>query len=95
MRSDENTVRKAYDSSSGRPLSDVVLEAIAEVKGEEITKKTCILYDDVDPTGLDLLFADSGSGNTVVTFGCVDCEVTLVAGDDIEVRATLLSDEER
>lgn len=79
--------------SSDQPLSDVVLETIAELKGEEITEETCILYNDIDPTGLDLLFGEPIAGDTVVTFECVDCEVTLLVDDEIEIRATPIPDE--
>lgn len=95
MDQNDDAVYAYYDPSSDQPLSDVVLEAIADVKGVGITKETCILYEDIDPTGLDLLFEESGIGNTVVKFICVDCEVTFRVNDEIEIRAALIPDEEK
>lgn len=92
MDHDEDAIRLYYDHSSERPLSDVVLEAIARAKEEEITEDTCVLYDDIDPAGLDLLFEESGSNSTDVTFNCIDCEIRLLSGDEIEVQVRRTTD---
>lgn len=89
----ENGVRLSYDPAADRPLSDAVLEAIAEAKGEDLTKENCVLYDDIDPSALDNLFRSSGNGNTAVMFDSLDVGVTLLGDGEIEIRAIPLADE--
>lgn len=77
-----------FPPEEGIVPSEVVVEAVAEVKGNDPTALPA-LYDVVDPDALNTLFRNGGSG--FVDFAYAGCVVSVRADGQVVVR----SEEER
>lgn len=79
-------VEDRYTSDQDRTLSDAVLEAIQEYKGEDVSKSDFVLYDDINPDALDNLFRHDANPRTHVGFDTDDVRVELYGDGGIEIR---------
>ena len=83
---DDERVRDRYTPDQHRSLSDAVLEAIAEYKGEGAVTADIVLYEDIDPDALDDLFKPGARSRTTVQFTTGDVLVELWGDDGVEIR---------
>jgi hypothetical protein len=84
--------RATYDPDGPATLSDVVIEAIAEVAGVDPTTTVIPLADRIDPDSLDALFADS-EGEAQTTFRVCGLEVLVRSDGRIRIVDDSVSDE--
>ena len=78
-------VEVTYKEEQGRSLSEAILEAIEQYKGEDVTMTDFVLYDDIDPDALDHLFRSSARPRTVVAFTTDGVRVELWGNDGVRI----------
>lgn len=81
-------VRKSYTTDQDHSLTEAVLDAIEECKGEDLQRTDFVLYEDVNPDALDSLFRHDAQPRTVVSFDTDGVKLELWGDDGIEIRVT-------
>lgn len=81
-------VQKLYTPTQERSLTEAVLDAIEECKGEDLVRTDFVLYEDIDSDALDSLFRHDAQPRTTVTFDTDGVEVELWGDGGIEIRVT-------
>ncbi len=64
----------------------MILEAIEDQKGEDLSEADFRLYDDIDPDALDNLFRKDANADTTVEFNTDDVTVTLRGDGTVKIR---------
>lgn len=89
VRGQKETYHVRHDPSTGRTLSETVIEAIADVAGVDPTTTIIPLSDQVDPDALDALFdgreARSDYSSRVVLYLC-GLEVVVHGDGHVRIR---------
>lgn len=78
-------VRVKYTPDQDRSLSDAVLDAIEEYKGEDLARSDFVLYEDIDPDALDSLFRHDARPRTTVEFDTDDVRVELYGDSGVVI----------
>lgn len=73
-----------YDPGDDESLSTAIVSAISRAKGRDITEDTCVLYDNIDPDGLDKLFRNDSDENTIKVEFTTHDAIVLVWGNGKE-----------
>ncbi len=81
-------VRKLYTPDQDRSLTEAVLDAIEDCKGEDLLRTDFILYEDIDPEALNSLFRHDAQSRTTVTFETDGVTVELWGDGGVEIRVT-------
>ncbi|MFC6726884.1 HalOD1 output domain-containing protein [Halobium palmae] len=84
----EREERRVHHLGEGKPLSDAVLEAIAQYHGTDLRDGDFRLYDDIDVSALDDLFREDANADTTVQFKTGDVTITLWGDGDVRIRVT-------
>lgn len=82
------TVRASYSPNQDRSLTEAVLDAIEDYKGEDLLRTDFILFEDVNPDALDCLFRRDAQPRTTVAFSTDGVDVELWGDGGIEIRVT-------
>ena len=61
--SSESVVRRPVEENES--LSTAIVSALSEAKGRDISRDDCVLYDTIDPDGLDSIFRQDGEGDRI------------------------------
>lgn len=69
------TTERAYDTSSPKSLTEVVVEAITDRKGVDELDPNFLLYERVDIESLDGLLNSKSPKDLQIRFKCVDLSV--------------------
>ncbi|WP_128475922.1 HalOD1 output domain-containing protein [Halorussus pelagicus] len=85
--------RATYDPDGSATLSDVVIEAIAEVADVDPTTTVIPIADRIDPDALDSLFADS-EGKAQATFRVCGLEVLVRSDGRVRIVDEHVSDDD-
>ncbi|UPV74434.1 hypothetical protein M0R89_18120 [Halorussus limi] len=85
--------RATYDPDGPAMLSDVVIEAIAEVADVDPTTTVIPVADRIDPDALDSLFVDS-EGEAQATFRVCGLEVLVRSDGRVRIVDEPVSDDE-
>lgn len=72
--------------ADGRPLDEVVVDAVAEAKGLRPLELDVQLYETVDGDALNRIFRSS-AGETTVEFPFADCNVSVRSDRRVAVTA--------
>lgn len=87
-REQATTVRESYTPDQDRSVTEAVLDAIEECKGEDLLRTDFVLYEDIDPDALDSLFRHDAQPRTTVTFDTDSVTVELWGDDGVEICVT-------
>lgn len=82
------TVRESYTPDQDRSLTEAVLDAIEDCKGENLLRTDFVLYEDINPDALESLVRHDAQPRTTVTFSTDGVEVELWGDGGIEIRVT-------
>ncbi|WP_312912488.1 HalOD1 output domain-containing protein [Natronosalvus caseinilyticus] len=80
--------REWYTPNQDRSLTEAVLDAIEDYKGEDLLRADFVLYEDIDADALNSLFRHDAPSRTTVTFGTDGVKVELWGGGGVEIRVT-------
>lgn len=83
-----DVVREEYDPASEESLCVSIVEAIEEHEGTDLARSEFVLYDDVDPDALDVLFEEHAAANTRVQFDTDGVTVSLWGDENVEIAVT-------
>ena len=72
--------------TTGKSLSTVVIEAVAEEMDTEPEELPVPLYEAIEPDALDALFGSQNSSDGVVMFSYCDYEVTVTADGGVSLE---------
>ncbi len=86
-------MRESYTPHQDRSLTEAVLDAIEECKGEDLLRTDFVLYEDINPDALESLFRHDAQPRTTVTFDTDGVKVELWGDDGVKIRVTDRSDE--
>ena len=81
-----SVVRDSYSPDQGRSLTDAVLDAIEECKGEDLLRSDFVLYEDINPDALDTLFRHDAQPRTRVGFSTDGVRIELWGDGGVEIR---------
>ena len=82
----ESVVRHPVDENES--LSTAIISALSEAKGRDISRDDCVLYDTIDPDGLDSIFRQDGEGDNIkVEFATHGAIVVLWGNGRVTVEA--------
>lgn len=81
-------VQETYTPDQDRTLTEAILDAIEDCKGEDLLRTDYILYEDINPDALDSLFRHDAQPRTTLTFETDGAEVELWGDSGIEIRVT-------
>lgn len=84
----EDAVRDRYTSDQDRSLTDAVLDAIKNCKGDDLRRTDFLLYEDINPDALNTLFRDDARPRTTVAFTTDGVLVELWGDGGVEIRVT-------
>lgn len=87
-RRDREVVRAEYDPGSEQSLSVLIVEAIEEHEGRDLSRSDFVLYDDVNPDAIDDLFRARSTAETSVQFDTDDVSVSLWGDGTVQVVVT-------
>ncbi|WP_312911364.1 HalOD1 output domain-containing protein [Natronosalvus caseinilyticus] len=77
-----------YTPDQDRSLTEAVLDAIEDYKGEDLLRADFVLYEDVNPDALNSLFRPDAQSRTTVTFDTDGVTVELRGNGGVEIRVT-------
>lgn len=80
--------REWYAPDQDRSLTEAVLDAIEDYKGEDLLRADFVLYEDINPDALNSLFRPDAQSGTTVTFDTDGVTVELRGNDGVEIRVT-------
>ncbi|MFC7213180.1 HalOD1 output domain-containing protein [Saliphagus sp. GCM10025334] len=80
--------RERYTPDQDRSLTEAVLDAIEDYKGEDLLRADFVLYEDIDPDALNSLFRPDAQSRTTVTIGTDGVTVELWGNGGVEIRVT-------
>lgn len=83
---EDDVVRDTFTPDQNRSVSEAVLEAIEQYKGDDGEMTDFVLYDDIDPDALDNLFRNDAQPRTTVAFDTDDVRVGLWGDSGVEIR---------
>lgn len=79
-------VRETYTPDRGRSLTDAVLDAIENCKGDALLRTDFDLYEDINPDALNTLIRHDAQPRTRVAFITDDVRVELWGDGGVEIR---------
>ena len=82
----DSVVRDSYSPDQDQSLTDAVLDAIEECKGEDLLRSDFVLYEDINPDALDALFRRDAKPRTRVEFSTDGVRIELWGDDGVEIR---------
>lgn len=92
QHSDENqrdgAVRESYTPDQDRSLTDAILDAIENYRGEDLRRTDFILYEDLNSDALNELFRRDAQPRTTVTLTTDAVQVELWGDDGVEISVT-------
>lgn len=86
--SSTDTVRETYEPERDRTLTDAVLDAIEECKGDDLSLTDFTLFDDIDPNALDAIFKENAEPGTTLSFSTDNVRVELWGDGGVEIRVS-------
>ena len=81
-----DAVQDTYTPDQDRSLTDAVLGAIEDCKGDALMRTDFRLYEDIDPDSLNSLFRDDAKPRTTVMFATDGVQVELWGDGGVEIR---------
>lgn len=83
-----------YHPDEMESLSTAIVTALSKAKGRDITEDECILYNNIDPDALDMMFRQEGTEDTIkVEFTTHEAIVILWGDGDLTVEVHDLEDD--
>lgn len=82
----DNAVQETYMPDQDRSLTDAILDAIDNCKGNDLRRTDFILYEDINPDALNTLFRQDAQPRTTVTFATDGVQVELWGNNGVEIR---------
>lgn len=79
-------VQDTYSPDQDRSLTDAVLDAIEECKGEDLLRSDFVLYEDINSDALDTLFRHDAEPRTRVGFSTDGVRIELWGDGGVEIR---------
>lgn len=79
--------RTMHEPDEGR-LSRTITDAIGEHRGEDLTRGDYLLFDDLHPEAVDVLFKADSAPHTRVAFTTESVHVELWSNEGVEIRVT-------
>lgn len=80
-------VPTVYTPDEKEDLSSAVITALTEAKGRDVTKEGCVLYDNIEPDALDMMFSDERVDNSVkIEFATHDAIVVIWRDNQISIE---------
>lgn len=83
-----DTVQATYEPDQDRTLTDAVLDAIEECKGDDRSLSDFALFDDIDPNALNAIFKDDAEPGTTLLFFTDGVRVELWGDGGVEIRVS-------
>lgn len=81
-------VQDTYIPDQDRSLTDAILDAIEDCKGDDLTRTDFVLFEDIDPDALNSLFRHDAQPRTTLTFTTDDVEVKLWGDGGVKIHVT-------
>jgi hypothetical protein len=82
----DGQVRDIYTPKQDRSLTEAILDAIEKCKEEDLLRTDFVLYEDVNPDGLNNLFRHDAQPRTRVAFTTDGVQVELWGDGGVEIR---------
>ena len=79
-------MQDTYTPDQDRSLTEAVLDAIENCKGQNLQRTDFDLYEDINPDALNTLFRHDAQPRTTVTFTTDGVQVQLWGDDGVEIR---------
>lgn len=92
-RGRDDVVRETYLPEQDRSLSDAIVDAIEECRGEDLLRTDFDLFEDVYADALEDLFRRDAEPTTTLTIETETVEVELWGDGGVEIRVEDLTDE--
>lgn len=70
-----------YTLDEDEDISNAIVTALSRAKGRDITEDECVLYRNIDPDALDMLFRQEGDEDTIKVEFTTHDAVVLLWGD--------------
>ncbi|QCC55868.1 hypothetical protein DV706_08070 [Natronorubrum bangense] len=84
----ETATRVTHWAEQGRSLTDAILAAVADHRGEDLRWADFDLYDEIDPESLNTLFQSESTAETSVTLTTATVQIALWEDDGVVIRVT-------
>ena len=81
-------MRDIYTPDQDRSLTEAVLDAIENCKGQDLQRTDFVLYEDINSDALDNLFRHDAQPRTTVAFTTDGVRVELWGDGGVEIRVT-------
>lgn len=83
-----------YRPDEDEDLSHAIVTALSKAKGRDVTKDECVLYRNIEPDALDMLFRQEGDEDTIkVEFTTHDAVVILWGNGDLSIEVQDFEDD--
>lgn len=84
----DDAVQDTYTPNQDRSLTDAILDAIENCKGNDLQRTDFVLFKDINPDALNTLFRHDAQPRTTVTFTTDGVQVELWGDGGVKIRVT-------
>lgn len=91
--SQRDVVRDTYRRQQDRSLTDAVVDAIEQCKGEDLKRTDFALFEDLDHRALEDLVREDAGPRTSITFETDDVRIELWGNGGVEIEVEDLAAE--